>query len=253
MRNRLTYTTEQLAQRGLHQNMPIVRFLSWPHLRIALAYVAGYVVLDWVSFVHPIAGLGITPWNPHPGLSFALILLFGREFLPWLFVAPLVADAVVRGSPSPLWADGAAALIIAVGYGAATSFLTSRAARFNVTLESRRDLVLLIVVAAGAAGFVAFGYVTLATVAGLLDFDQFVQAALRYWIGDTIGIVVVTPFLLVLFTRRRFPALSWELLGPFVLLIIAQAVGLTAAILLLVLIFPLSPEQMAEIAAAAGP
>lgn len=37
-----------------------------------------------------------------------------------------------------------------------------------------------------------------------------------------------------------------------VLLIIAQAVGLIAAVLLLVLIFPLSPEQMAEIAAAAS-
>ena len=35
-----------------------------------------------------------------------------------------------------------------------------------------------------------------------------------------------------------------------VLLIIAQAVGLVAAVLLLALIFPLSPEQMAEIAAA---
>ena len=69
--------------------MPITRFLSRSHIEIGLAYLAGYVLLDWVSYIQPIASLGITPWNPPPGLSLALILLFGRAFLPWLFLAPL--------------------------------------------------------------------------------------------------------------------------------------------------------------------
>jgi two-component system, LuxR family, sensor kinase FixL len=66
----------------------------------------------------PSRRFGITPWNPPPGLSFALILLFGYEFLPWLFVAPLLADAVVRQLPLPLGAEVVAALIIGLGYGA---------------------------------------------------------------------------------------------------------------------------------------
>ena len=39
--------------------------------RVALVagYIAAYVALDWVSYIYPIAPLGITPWNPPPGLS----------------------------------------------------------------------------------------------------------------------------------------------------------------------------------------
>ena len=78
------------------------------------------MLLDWLSYVHPFASFGITPWNPPTGLSFALILLFGAEFLPWLFIAPVLADALVRGLPLPLAAEIAAALIIGGGYAAAT-------------------------------------------------------------------------------------------------------------------------------------
>lgn len=67
--------------------MPITRLLSRSHLEIALGYLAGYVLLDWLSYVHPFASFGITPWNPPTGWSFALILLFGAEFVPWLFIA----------------------------------------------------------------------------------------------------------------------------------------------------------------------
>ena len=63
-------------QRQLHSavsvGMPVVRLLSRPHVEIAIAYLAGYVLLDWLSYVHPYAAFGITPWNPPTGLSFAL-------------------------------------------------------------------------------------------------------------------------------------------------------------------------------------
>lgn len=36
-----------------------------------------------------------------------------------------------------------------------------------------------------------------------------------------IGIAVVTPFILVFFTRRRTPALSWEFLAPLAVLVVA--------------------------------
>src|SRR5262245_34321625 len=96
--------------------MPIARLLSRRHIEIALAYLVGYVLLDWLSYVHPFASFGITPWNPPTGLSVALILLFGATFLPWLFVAPVLADALVRGFALPVAAEIAAALIIGGGY-----------------------------------------------------------------------------------------------------------------------------------------
>ena len=67
--------------------MFLARVLSWPYGRVAALYLAGFILLDWLSFIHPFAPFGITPWNPPTGLSFALILLFGQRYMPLLFVA----------------------------------------------------------------------------------------------------------------------------------------------------------------------
>jgi two-component system, LuxR family, sensor kinase FixL len=219
--NGLKKLVQRRSKVGLHPTMPITRFLSRPYIEIGLAYLASYVLLDWVSYIQPIASLGITPWNPPPGLSLALILLFGRAFLPWLFLAPLLADAIVRQLPLPLWAELATALIIGAGYAVGATFLTRPALRFEISFAYKRDLFWLVAVAAVSSAFVALAYVSLVAALGFLDAQRFAAAALRYWIGDMIGITVVTPFILILFTRRRIRVVTWEVLGPLALIVVA--------------------------------
>jgi signal transduction histidine kinase len=192
--------------------MPIARLMSRRHAEIALAYLAGYVLLDWLSYVHPFASFGITPWNPPTGLSFALILLFGPEFIPWLFVAPVLADGVVRGFALPAGAECAAALIIGGGYALATALLLVPRLRFDATLGSRHSLVVLAAVAVGRTAVVAASYVGMLAAFGILPASDFGRAAVRFWVGDLIGVSVLTPFLLVLMTRRRVLPPSWEAL-----------------------------------------
>lgn len=201
--------------------MPVARLLSRPHVEIAIAYLAGYVLLDWLSYVHPYGAFGITPWNPPTGLSFALILLFGVEFLPWLFVAPVLADAIVRGFALPWPAEVAAAAIIGVGYAAATALLMTSRLRFDAALATRGSLLLLLTVAFVSTAMVAGLYVLMLVAFGLLPAAEFASAALRFWVGDMIGVAVFTPFLLVLMTRRRPPHLSWEALA--LLMLVAAA------------------------------
>jgi len=201
--------------------MPISHLLSRRHIEIALAYLAGYVVLDWLSYVHPFGSFGITPWNPPTGLSFALILLFGTEFLPWLFVAPVLADVLVRGLPLPLAAEVAAALIMGGGYAAATAFLLVPKLRFGPTLTSRHSLLLLMMVAVTSTAAVAGIYVGVLVALDVLPATDFARAALRFWVGDVIGITVLTPFLLILATRRRLLRPTWELLGLLALVVVA--------------------------------
>ncbi len=201
--------------------MPIWRLLSRRHVEIALAYLAGYVLLDWLSYVHPFASFGITPWNPPTGLSFALILLFGTEFLPWLFIAPVLADVLVRGLPLPLSAELPAALIIGGGYAAATAVLLLPTLRFDPTLTSRHSLLLLIVVAVTSTAAVAGSYVGALVALDVLPAADFARAALRFWVGDIIGIAVLTPCLLIMATRRRSLQPTWELLGLLVLVVVA--------------------------------
>jgi signal transduction histidine kinase len=180
------------------------------------------VLLDWVSYVHPFATSGITPWNPQTGLSFALILLFGLEFIPWLFAAPILADLVVRGSPLPLAAEVLVALTIGGGYAAATLLLLSRRVAFDPRLNSMHSLLWLIGVGLVSIGFVAIIHALVLVLFDFLKVDEFAQASLRAFVGDVIGVAVFTPFLLIFFTRRSLPVLTWE--GLFVLLLILAAI-----------------------------
>jgi signal transduction histidine kinase len=188
-----------------------MRLMSRSHLRIGLAYLAGFVLLDWVSYVHPFAAFGITPWNPQTGLSFALILLFGYEFVPWLPVALLLADIIVRDLPLPITAEALVVLITGLVYGGAALLLRSPRIRFDPTLSSKRDLLWLVAVAVVSIAVVAIGHVLVLLAYGIVAPHDAAPAAMRAFVGDLIGVAVFTPFLLITFTRRYFPAPSWEM------------------------------------------
>ncbi len=188
---------------------PRVFSLSKPVL--GFSYLAGYVLLDWISFIHPFAPFGITPWNPPTGLSFVLVLLFGQRFMPLLFLAPLLADILVRKLPLPWSMELACVALIGGAYCAGLKLLLRPQTRFNPALTSLRDLALLMAVAAASAAFVAASYVGVLTLGGLVSTAQFGAAALRFWVGDMIGIAVVAPFALIFLTRGRSLRFSGEL------------------------------------------
>jgi C4-dicarboxylate-specific signal transduction histidine kinase len=201
--------------------MFLAHVLSWPYGRVSVMYLAGFVLLDWLSFIHPFAPFGITPWNPPTGLSFALILLFGQRYVPLLFVAPLLADLLVRHLPIPLYIEAAMILVSGAIYGGATLFLLRPKTRFDPALASLLDLVRLMVVAAASTAVAAIGTIAILVAIGLIELADFLAAAVRLWVGDMIGIAVMTPFLLVIFTRQRLPSLTWEMLMQAAAIIVA--------------------------------
>lgn len=198
-------------QEAMARNLPISALFSRAPVAIGLAYLAAYALLDWASYIGPMASTGVTPWNPPTGLSFALVLLLGREYIPWLFVAPFIANALVMGLPLPLEAHLLGSCIVGAGYGAATALLTMPRLKFDRTLATRRSLLLLIAVAAVSTAVVAVSYVGVLAAFGLVADDDALQTTLRLWIGDMIGVTVLTPFLLIIFTRRRVLVPSLEL------------------------------------------
>jgi len=208
------------------------RLISLPHAVIGAAYLAAYVLLDWISFIYPFEQYNITPWNPPPGLSFTLVLALGARMIPCIFVAPFLADIIVRQVPLPWTLELATAAVIGVGYSLPLMFLLRPKTQFNPTLPSLRDLFLLLMAAAVSAAVVAIGYVGTLTVAGLLSVQDFSQASLRYWVGDMIGIAVMTPLGLMLLTRE-----------PFLKAPVETAAQLATILIALLLIFGLSQER----------
>ena len=187
----------------------------------ALSFLLCYIALDWASLIFPYTRLGITPWNPSAGLAWAFILLFGRRFLPLLFVAPLFADVLVFSLALPWWVRLAAAVLSGAGYAAALLILLHPKTRFDATLCRMRDMVLLMGAAIAATGIVALAYVGLLAASGQLGAAELQWALLRYWIGDLIGIAAVTPFLLVYAAAGKLPRPSLETLAQALAILLA--------------------------------
>ncbi len=189
---------------------PFVRLMSRSHFAIGLSFLALYVLLDWVSYVDPFGAFGITPWNPQTGLSFALILLFGYRFVLWPPVALFAGDVLVRDLALPWGAELLVVTIVGAVYGAAAVLLRSRWVSFDPALSSRPALILLMAVATPAILIVAAGHALVLWVFAVIPWSSLAEVALRAFVGDLIGVMVFNPFLLIAFSRRRFPSVSWE-------------------------------------------
>lgn len=173
---------------------------------IVVIYIAVYVFLDWISYVLPVAPLGISPWNPPPGASFALLLRYGTRYWPALWFASIAAELVVRGLPSPLPLLCAAVVITAV-YSSAAAMLRRRLGD-GWRIETSRELYLFIAVVSLATAIVAVTYVAIFAAAGEVPWTRYTDYALRFWVGDLDGVLVATPLVLIRPTRLwRKPAL----------------------------------------------
>src|SRR5947209_16732496 len=56
---------------ALQPLLPSLRHSNW---FVAAIFLATYVVLEWISFIHIHKGVPITPWDPGLGVVFALMV-----------------------------------------------------------------------------------------------------------------------------------------------------------------------------------
>lgn len=190
--------------------------LGMPGWAIAPAFLACYAALDWASYVSPYKTFNITPWNPGVGLSFALVLLFGQRFLPLIALAPLVGSFAVLGRGADPRLELAGAMIIGLGYSVGLLYLIRPRTRFDAALSSMRDLMLLVGAALASSALMATLYCWMLVAAGYVPISDVTVVLRRLWIGDAIGIMVVTPLVLILATGGTLPRLGLESLGMLI-------------------------------------
>ncbi|CAO3453915.1 hypothetical protein [Azospirillum largimobile] len=185
------------------------------------AYLAAHMFLDWISFIHAVSSINITPWNPPAGLMMGLSVLLGLRAVPLVWLGLTVADIVVRDLPvalgTPLLANG----IVALGYGTAGGMLRKV---IDPGLSSLRDIVLLLGGSAAAVLVIGLGFIAVHTAAGLFEWARFPEVLLRFWTGEIIGIAVLTPMVLMV---RRMPALRWSWSGAAEILAQGALIGFT--------------------------
>ena len=194
----------------------VARAARGPDLVGALAFVLVYVALEWVSYSHEHHGVPVTPWNPGLGIAFGLIVLRSAVYGLALFAGVVVAEVFVLQTQLAWPAIIAVAMVVAATYTAAAA-VARRQLHLDTAMGEVRDVLVLL--SAGTAG---------ATIVGLLfsallladqeaGNDDLSRSVLPLFVGDVIGIAVVTPLLLRLSRlwqeRERWKA--WLRSPPF--------------------------------------
>ncbi|MGW1655592.1 MASE1 domain-containing protein [Streptomyces atratus] len=142
----------------------------------------------------------VTPLWPPTGIAVAALLVFGTRIWPGIALGALVVNIFIGPSVVPV-------LFIAAGNTLAPicSYLMLRRAGFHNDLDRLRDALALVFL--GALG----GMLISATVgtcildlSGALPAGGFWPTWSVWWTGDAMGVMVVTPFLLVV-RRVRWP------------------------------------------------
>ena len=165
------------------------------NLLIAVTFLAGYVLLDWVSYLYPISPLGITPWNPAAGLCLVMLWRWGRRALPLAALAAVLADLIIRGAPTSLTALILGSLWTASIYALAVHALDRL--RVDSHLSGLRDVIWFTAIIGPATFLAAVGYVSAFVASETLSAPEWLASVLRFWIGDLNGILVSAPALLV--------------------------------------------------------
>lgn len=202
-------------------------------LRLPVATAAGFVLLyallDWISYVHPMRGLNITPWNPQAALAVAL-LMWKRG--GWWLVGATIAgtEVLVRGMP----ASWAAYLVpaAALTFGYVVCALALRRWLGPVPhIATRKAFLQFLLISAGAAALTAALHVgALAALDAPLVGDRLLSGSLRAWIGDAVSLIVVLPVLFIMRSPERRAETAAMLRTAECWLVISAAVAAAYAV-----------------------
>jgi two-component system, LuxR family, sensor kinase FixL len=162
---------------------------------IGTLFLVAYLTLDFLSYVRWFGDSGITPWNPAVGMSVALLIRRGWRYGLWLFPAMLCSEALFRDEIDGWIAPFVVAATAAAVYAGSTLVLRG-ALHADPRLERLRDLLSLLVTAAAATAIVALVEAAVLILGGQLGGDAAWPSILRIWVGDMIGIAVITPLIL---------------------------------------------------------
>jgi signal transduction histidine kinase len=177
------------------------------------AFIALYLLFDWATYIDPLYGLNITPWNPDPSLGLVFWLRYGwRAAGPW-FVALCAGEILVRGMPAGLAPTLLLSLWLTVGYGLTGVMLRRRFGAGGV-FDNRAQLFQWVAIVAAGTLLNDVVYMSLLSLAGLIPAGQWGAVVLRFGIGDMVGVVVSMPLIWMLSTaqgRRRLRATVWRL------------------------------------------
>ena len=201
-----------------------------PILRSALivvAYLGAFIILDFITKQFQELP-GVVAWYPPAGLTYTLLLVFGIGFGPAVTIALLISSLFIYHMPQPTYLLFLWALVISVIYSLAAAFLRRRI-HFDWQLRKLRDVTWFVFTTVLVSALLAVLSVSSSALSSAMPTSGILRSIFHWWIGETIGVLTVTPFLLIfvmpglkrfeqgqpvrLPTRRSFPLPTLSAIG----------------------------------------
>ncbi|MFF9814910.1 MASE1 domain-containing protein [Streptomyces sp. NPDC014006] len=140
----------------------------------------------------------VTPIYPASGVAVAALLILGLHVWPGVAVGTLVLIASIAPVQLDVLGTVAGNTLAPV-----CACLLLRRAGFRLSLSRLRDGLVLVFLGALTAMLIsAFAGVGLLVASGKLPAPDFWPVWLAWWVGDAMGVLIVTPLLLMLYTVR---------------------------------------------------
>ncbi|MFA6053037.1 MAG: EAL domain-containing protein [Methylobacter sp.] len=167
-----------------HHLMELLKLLGASALYLLLARLAlVYSHVDFIAVIWPASGLALTA-----------LLLGGKRYAWSVFFGAFLSNVIADNS-------FLASVVLALGstfeafFGA---WLLGRDGKFDLHLRSLRDYLRLILLAGGFASIIAaLVAATTLLFSGFLTAENYFNSLIHWWMGDTLGIILIAPLILV--------------------------------------------------------
>ncbi len=165
-----------------------------PFLALLLGVTLLYGVAAIVGLSYAVVGNAVSlVWAPS-GIALAALLVFGYRMVFAVALGAFLAN---------VWAGTPFLVAAAIATGNASeafvgAFLLMRLAHFRSALDRRRDVLALVILAAIFSTMVSASLgVGALVLGGIVSLNEYATAWTKWWLGDMMGVLVVTPALLV--------------------------------------------------------
>lgn len=208
-------------------------------LRI-LAVAAAYFVAGGLGLIRQVSihGAVVTPLWPPTGIAVSALLLLGPRIWPGIALGSLLVIPTLSGTVTP------STVVVVAGNTLAPvcACLILRRVGFRTELDRLRDGVVLVFLGAMAGMAISATTGTAMLVADdKLPLSGFWSVWAAWWAGDAMGVLIVTPLLLVL-RRVRMPRATdrWAEAGALlVVAVVGTLVATRSPLSMIYLVFPI--------------
>lgn len=179
--------------------------LDFKIVLVAVAYYMAAVFGYFLAF----ESTHVLPTWPPSGIAFALIILLGRKSWPGITIGALIANVMAYWNMPELPASTVIAISTYISIGNTLeallgNFLIQNWIKspfpFEQTKNAFRFLFIAVLITFLGSGI---GTVSLLNY-GILDQSVFLTSYLSMWVGNVVGILLFTPFILALVKKYKF-------------------------------------------------